>query len=76
MGREFAGKGASVQLGPGLCLTRVPKGGRNFEYISGEDPVLGAALGAAAVRGIQSTGVMANAKHWVNNNQALPSVSK
>ena len=26
-------------------------------------------MGAAVVRGIQSQGVVANAKHWVNNNQ-------
>lgn len=42
MGNEFWKKGANVQLGPGVCLNRVPKNGRNFEYISGEDPKLGA----------------------------------
>ena len=26
-------------------------------------------MGGAVVRGIQSQGVVANAKHWVNNNQ-------
>ena len=31
-------KGANVQLGPGMCLARVPRNGRNFEYLSGEDP--------------------------------------
>ena len=30
--------GANVQLGPGMCLARIPRNGRNFEYISGEDP--------------------------------------
>lgn len=38
MGDEFYRKGANVQLGPGICLARVPRNGRNFEYISGEDP--------------------------------------
>ena len=38
MGVEFYNKGANVQLGPGLCLARVPRNGRTFEYISGEDP--------------------------------------
>ena len=36
MGREFRDKGANVQLGPGVCLARVPVNGRNFEYLSGE----------------------------------------
>ena len=41
MGGEFFGKGANVQLGPGVCVARVPNCGRNFEYLSGEDPYLG-----------------------------------
>ena len=69
MASEFRAKGANVQLGPGVCLARVPTNGRNFEYLSGEDPFLGSILAGAAVRGIQSQGVIANAKHWVNNNQ-------
>ena len=69
MGQEFVGKGANVQLGPGLNLERVPNDGRNFEYLSGEDPALGYALAFATVQGIQSAGVMANAKHYINNNQ-------
>jgi len=36
MGSEFFGLGANVQLGPGLCLARIPQNGRNFEYLSGE----------------------------------------
>ena len=31
MGAEFFGKGSNVQLGPGLCVARVPRNGRNFE---------------------------------------------
>ena len=69
MGAEFKSKGANVQLGPGLNVARVPGGGRNFEYMSGEDPHLGAAMGAPTVRGIQSRGVIATAKHYVLNNQ-------
>ena len=69
MGVEFYNKGANVQLGPGLCLARVPRNGRNFEYISGEDPYLGYTMVGPVIRGIQSSGVIANAKHWVNNNQ-------
>jgi beta-glucosidase len=69
MGREFFAKGSNVQLGPGVCLARVPNDGRNFEYLSGEDPYLGFVLAQRAVTGIQSQGVIANAKHYVNNNQ-------
>jgi beta-glucosidase len=69
MGVEFAGKGANVQLGPGVNVARVPNGGRNFEYISGEDPYLGSVMLPAAVQGIQSQGVIANMKHYINNNQ-------
>ena len=69
MGAEFRGKGANVQLGPGLCLARLPQNGRNFEYMSGEDPHLGYAMVQPAVEGIQSQGVIANAKHFINNNQ-------
>ena len=36
MGAEFFAKGANVQLGPGVCVARVPNDGRNFEYLSGE----------------------------------------
>jgi len=71
MGAEFAMKGAHILLGPGVNVARVPLNGRNFEYISGEDPVLGARMARAAVEGIQVNGVMANAKHYVNNNQEM-----
>ena len=69
MGEEFLDKGANVQLGPGVNVARVPNNGRNFEYISGGDPYLGYKLVQPIVKGIQSVGVIANAKHFVNNNQ-------
>jgi len=69
MGKEFYEKGSNVQLGPGLCVARVPRNGRNFEYLSGEDPFLGYTLVKPAVRGIQSKKVVANAKHYILNNQ-------
>jgi len=68
-GEEFFNKGANTQLGPGLCIARVPENGRNFEYLSGEDPFLGYTLARPAIEGIQSQKVLANAKHWVLNNQ-------
>jgi beta-glucosidase len=46
--------GANVQLGPGVCVARVPVNGRNFEYLSGEDPFLGFTLVQPVVQGIQS----------------------
>jgi beta-glucosidase-like glycosyl hydrolase len=66
---EFAKKGATVLLGPGLNVARVPFNGRNFEYCSGEDPYLGARMASAIIPAIQSQDVIATAKHYVLNNQ-------
>jgi beta-glucosidase len=44
MGKEYDLKGASVQLGPGVNVMRLGNDGREFEYISGEDPYLGGEL--------------------------------
>eukprot|EP01046_Picozoa_sp_COSAG06_P001132 COSAG06_NODE_34_length_31045_cov_28.806469_17_plen_311_part_00 len=63
MGTEFRGKGANVQLGPGICLARVPNNGRNFEYASGEDPFLGYTMIQPAVAGIQGAGAK-NTSFW------------
>ena len=71
LGSEQRGKGFQVMLGPGVNLARVPAGGRNFEYL-GEDPCLAGKMAAAEVRGIQSEGVVACAKHWADNNQEGP----
>lgn len=69
LGSEFRGKGANVILGPGLEVQRVARDGRGFEYISGDDPVLGAKLGAKYVEGVQSMGVMAVLKHFALHHQ-------
>jgi len=69
MGKEFYDKGSNLQLGPGLNVARVPLNGRNFEYLSGEDPYLGYRLVQPVVKGIQSQKVVANAKHFIQNNQ-------
>lgn len=71
IGEEFAGKGANVYLGPGLNVARVPLCGRNFEYLSGEDPFLGYTLVQPMVKAVQAKNVIANAKHWINNNQEI-----
>ena len=48
---------------------RVPLNGRNFEYMTGEDPYLGSQLAPAEIKGIQSQGVWACAKHLVCNDE-------
>ena len=56
---EFRSKGANVILGPSLNVHRVARGGRNAEYLSGEDAALGAPLVGAYIRGVQRAGVTA-----------------
>jgi beta-glucosidase len=68
IGFETRGKGAQVSEGPMINMVRVPQGGRAFETF-GEDPVLSGAIAAEHIRGIQSQGVIANAKHFVANDQ-------
>jgi len=68
LGQEAKGKGIDVVQGPELNLDRVPESGRAFEAY-GEDPYLTAALGAANIEGIQSEGIMADAKHYSAYNQ-------
>jgi beta-glucosidase len=67
IGTEFRDKGANVALAPGIGMARAANAGRNFEYLCGEDPTLGSVLVAEVVKGVQEMGVMATAKHWVNN---------
>lgn len=53
MGEEFWGKGTNIQEGPGINIARNMVNGRTFEYISGEDPVLGKTLVQPLITGIQ-----------------------
>jgi beta-glucosidase len=69
LGEEMANKGANAILGPSIEVQRVARNGRNFEYLSGEDPFLGARLAASYVRGVQSRGVLAVMKHFAFNHQ-------
>ena len=69
LGAEFAAKGANVILGPSINVHRVARNGRNFEYLSGESPYLGARLTERYVHGVQSNGIMSVAKHFAFNNQ-------
>lgn len=68
MAEESKAKGAHVILGPTLNIQRSPLGGRGFESFS-EDPVLSGLGAAAIINGIQETGVVATAKHFVCNDQ-------
>ncbi|KAM7204284.1 putative glycoside hydrolase [Naviculisporaceae sp. PSN 640] len=69
MGEEFYGKGIDVQLGPVAGpLGRVPQGGRNWEGFS-PDPYLTGVAMAETIKGIQSRGVVACAKHYILNEQ-------
>ncbi|HEY1486281.1 MAG TPA: glycoside hydrolase family 3 C-terminal domain-containing protein, partial [Micromonosporaceae bacterium] len=68
IGAEQASKGSTVDLGPTINIVRDPRWGRAFESI-GEDPYLNGTLGAANIRGVQSTGVMAQVKHLGVYNQ-------
>lgn len=65
---EARAKGIDGVQAPNLNLDRVPFSGRIFETY-GEDPYLAAALGVAAIRGIQSLGEIADAKHFTAYTQ-------
>jgi len=67
-GEEARGQGIDVVQGPNLNIDRVPQSGRAFEGY-GEDPRLVSAMGIADIGGIQSQGVLADAKHLVTYNQ-------
>lgn len=45
LGYDTASGGYQFVTGPGVNLYRMPYSGRAFEYLSGEDPILGASLG-------------------------------
>jgi beta-glucosidase len=69
IGRDCRSRGFHIWLGPGVNIYRVPVGGRNSEYCSGEDPYLGSQLAVPLVEGAQAQGVIANSKHYTANNQ-------
>ncbi len=68
LGEEASSLNVNVLLGPGTCMKRNPRCGRNFEYFS-EDPYLAGKMSASYIRGIQSAGVSACVKHFAANNQ-------
>ena len=68
VGEEMRAANVDVCLGPNVDIMRDPLGGRNYEMY-GEDPILVGRTAAAYVRGMQSTGTAACAKHYIANNQ-------
>lgn len=67
LGEEFRGKGRNQALAPCLDITRDPRNGRSPESL-GEEPYLDGEIGAALIRGIQSTQAIATAKHFAATN--------
>jgi|WetSurMetagenome_2_1015567.scaffolds.fasta_scaffold01093_9 beta-glucosidase len=61
-------QGRYVSLGPMLNMVRDPRGARDYETF-GEDPYLMGKLASAHIRGIQSTKCVAEAKHFLCNDQ-------
>lgn len=74
LGTEARRAGVDWLLAPVLNLQRTPFGGRHFECLS-EDPQLTARIGVGLVRGIQSAGVVATAKHFVANESETERLS-
>lgn len=64
---ETRQSGGQQMLSPGVNMYRSPYGGRAAEYMTGEDPFLGAVLAPAVVNAIQVQGVQAAGKHYIAN---------
>ncbi|WP_430781911.1 glycoside hydrolase family 3 N-terminal domain-containing protein [Actinoplanes sp. G11-F43] len=69
-GREARAVGIHWTFAPMVDIARDPRWGRIIEG-AGEDPVLGAAVAAAQVRGFQSAGIIAGPKHFGGYGAAL-----
>ena len=67
-GKETIALGYNLLEAPDINIARVPQGGRVFESY-GEDPLLASQIAVANLRGIQSTRVIGNVKHFAANNQ-------
>ena len=65
---DFYHIGINVALTPCINILRVPTAGRIFEGY-GENPFLTGELASELIKGIQSNGVIACAKHFIGNEQ-------
>ena len=71
LGEEARGKGVNVLLGPVVGpIGRKPRGGRIWEAF-GVDPSLQAIAAERTIKGMQSTGTIANLKHFIGNEQEM-----
>lgn len=68
IGRELRDQQYNSTLGGGVNIMREPRNGRNFEYL-GEDPILAGKLAAHWVKGLQSSRVIGDIKHYAFNDQ-------
>ncbi|KAK5937472.1 hypothetical protein PMZ80_010090 [Knufia obscura] len=69
LGEEYRGKGINIALGPVAGpLGRVATGGRNWEGLSNDPYLAGAAMGLVT-KGMQDSGVIAVPKHYLLNEQ-------
>jgi beta-glucosidase len=65
---EARDKGNDVIFAPTVNIARTPLAGRTFEAY-GEDPFLTGSLAVPWIEGAQSTGIIADLKHFAVNNQ-------
>ncbi|HEX4257348.1 MAG TPA: glycoside hydrolase family 3 N-terminal domain-containing protein, partial [Streptosporangiaceae bacterium] len=70
IGTSMRSAGIHQGLAPVLDVTVDPRWGRTEETI-GEDPYLVGTIGAAYVRGLESTGLVATLKHFVGYSASL-----
>lgn len=68
IGAEARAKGFNILLAGGVNLTRDPRNGRTFEYLS-EDPLLSGTLVGHAIAGVQSNHIISTIKHLALNGQ-------
>ena len=68
IGRELREQGYNMSLGGGVNITREPRNGRNFEY-QGEDPILAGTMVGELMKGMQSTHMITDIKHYAVNDQ-------
>eukprot|EP00392_Amoebophrya_sp_AT5.2_P008023 g8042.t1 len=69
LAKEFRINRINTILGPSVSTWRVPQGGRNFESIAGEDPVLPATLLPPYKLATNELGVVTTLKHYLLNDQ-------
>lgn len=75
VGEELRACHVDICFGPNVDIMREPLGGRNYEMY-GEDPVLVGETAVAFIRGMQSAGTAACAKHFMANNQETRRTTK